>query len=570
MSESLNANLENLGFAAIGPLASSRDVVFVRCLRCSKEFEAPYGKLRSGTRKCECAAIQRKLKAFHLNLQSLSAIARSKGGLVLTNEPKTLREKWLFQCQVMHTWSAQGGSVKAGTWCPQCAGNFQRSIEDLQAIVVSRGGQLLTQDYKGVDATYTFRCNLGHQFENMFKKVEQGQWCPTCGKSSKSEEIARATFEQLFQVPFRKVRPTWLRNSRGRIMEIDGYSPELEIGFEYQGIQHFQAIGIYSQDIELRVQDDERKFQLCAEHGIRLFYLTHTDAYEDFPRRIQEQAATFGIDVSHIDFAQEVDLSSAYIRTDRLQELRALLEPKKIRVLSKKWLTSNAKYSLECLVCGHKWQAVGNSFFNSRRVAGCRICALKAVAGANRGAIRDLQDFAESFHGKLLSKEYVQRRWVYDWECKQGHKFEGNFNNMKFRNEFCPACEGRVTKLFVTEDEAVNLFIDSGLEILGEYTGKRDWISVKCRACGAVGQQKYQNLREGMVPCRACDTAAKAARALEIMLEAGARPIEPFRSSTSKWLCECLKCHSRITPSLTNVKRGQGACIYCGRQKLRK
>jgi hypothetical protein len=43
----------------------------------------------------------------------------------------------------------------------------------------------------------------------------------------------------------------------------------------------------------------------------------------------------------------------------------------------------------------------------------------------------------------LLSNEYIESAHVYKWKCSVGHIFEKQFSNMKFRNEFCPECEGR-------------------------------------------------------------------------------------------------------------------------------
>jgi hypothetical protein len=560
-----NPPADNLEMGIVGV----RGAEAVSCHVCVNEFRGrdPEGESLAS---CGCSKLNKKIAVFQKNKNVLDEIARIRGGKVLTTEPITLKEKWLFECSETHTWQAQGSSVKAGTWCPRCGGSYPRNLSELEKIVEERGGKLLSFEYKGVDATYSFRCNLGHEFQNMFKKVEKGQWCPTCNKGKKSEEIARVTFEHLFGVPFRKVRPTWLRNSRGRLMEIDGYSETLKIGFEYQGIQHFKNSGPYSSNLPLRIQDDELKFKLCLEQGIALFYLTYEDKYEDFPKRIKDQATQFGIDVEGIDFDSEVDLSGAYIRDDRIEELRVLLASKNIRVLSNKWLTSNAKYSLECLVCGHTWQAQGNMFFNSRRVAGCKVCAMKEIAGANKGGLQDLQDFASTFAGQCLATVYVQRRWRYKWRCAKGHLFEGNFNNMKFRNEFCPECEGRAKKELVSSNEAIQKFEEAGLVLLETYKSKRSWVKVRCEKCGTQSRQKFQNLEDGAAPCKACEHKTKNAEALDVMLAAGVQPLEPYVNVTAKWLCRCLTCQNQVTPTYVNVKRGQGACVHCGHEKTKR
>lgn len=446
-TDEVNAALSGEGLVLVSPFKNISTRSRFECRNCGNAFDSPVNKVLSGQRSCTCKGLERKQDGFKKNIGRLIEIVESRGGKLLTTSLLQMKDKFEFRCSEGHEWNAQGGSVLyQGTWCPKCSGNASRSLEDLRVIVELRGGKLISEEYGGVDATYEFTCNLGHQFSNMFKKIEGGQWCPTCSRGTKSEEITRTYFEELFGLPFRKSRPTWLRNSRGRQMELDGYSAELQIAFEYQGIQHFKEFGLYNSNLEQRIADDKLKYELCKERGISLFYLTYKDSYEDFPKLIKNQAQDFNLKFSDEVFEKTVDLSKAYLRDDRLQELRDLLAPKKIKVLSPVWLTSDTKYSFECEVCGNEWQARGNAFFNSRRVAGCSVCARQKAGDRNRGSIQDLREFAAKFGGQVLSKSYIKRNHDYKWLCSKGHEFERNFNNMAFRLQFCPECEGTVTR----------------------------------------------------------------------------------------------------------------------------
>lgn len=446
-NDEVNAALALEGLSMVSPFENLSAKSQFKCGNCGNTFVSPLNKVLNGIRTCTCKSHERRLEGFQKNYELLEGVAKSQGGLLLSEEPAQMKQKFRFRCSQGHEWEAQGTSVlRQGTWCPKCAGNSLRSLEELRQIVTARGGELLSEVYEGVDATYEFKCNLGHEFANMFKKVEGGQWCPTCNRGTKSEEITRTYFEELFGVPFRKARPKWLRNSRGRQMELDGYSPELQIAFEYQGIQHFKDFGLYKSDLNQRITDDELKFQLCQERGINLFYLTYKDSYDNFAKLIQAQAEAFHLGFPEETFKRQVDLSKAYLRDDRLEELRGLLAPKQIKVLSNVWLTSDSKYDLECNVCGNVWQARGNAFFNRRSVAGCGKCARKKSGEAQRGSLKDLEQFAAKFGGEVLSGEYVKRRHDYLWRCSKGHEFERNFNNMAFRQQFCPTCEGTAVR----------------------------------------------------------------------------------------------------------------------------
>lgn len=380
---------------------------------------------------------ERSFKRIH----ELSELALSRGGRLLSKNFASTKAKLIWECQVGHIWESSSESVeRQGTWCPICAGNTLKSIDDLRRLAEARGGVLLSSEYVNVDSTYEFKCSLGHEFSNSYNHVQHGQWCPVCSKGSKSEEMARAAFQQIFGDIFPKKRPKWLRNSRGRQMELDGFNERLGIAFEYQGIQHF-SLGFFGGDLNLRIADDLRKVQLCKDNQVVLMHLTHEMDPKNFKDEIWHQSLEADLDIAKYDFESEIDYSKAYIRVDRLLELQNLLAPKGIQVLSKKWFSVGDKYEFRCDNCGHTWKARGNAFFNSRRVAGCDRCARKDFGSSLVLGIEELQAFALTQGGKCLSTEYVQRNFKYLWECSRGHEFERSFNNMKFRDQFCPTCE---------------------------------------------------------------------------------------------------------------------------------
>jgi hypothetical protein len=397
-----------------------------------------------------CFKKHRDAKRESERLAKLTECARRKGGEVLSKSLPGIKNKVVMRCQYGHEWSATAQSVLHGSWCPRCSPSFPRTLDELNEIVIRRNGRLISSEYKGVDAKYEFECSLGHYFQNSFKKIEYGQWCPTCNKGKISEEIVRTTFEQIFGIPFIKERPNWLRNSRGRQMELDGANLSLGVAFEYQGIQHFKLGTQYittEEALSQRRLDDELKIDLCNRHGVSLVVLTYEMERTGFSKEIEKQLNQLGFDTKKFNFDVEIDLSKAYVRQDRLIELRTLLSRKGITVLSDAWLGVAHRYELRCDVCGSEWKAQGNAFFNSHRVAGCDFCNRKAQGEKHKLGIESLIEFASRFGGELLSGEYVQRRWIYKWRCSEGHEFDGNFNNMVFRNQFCPKCEMRDTKV---------------------------------------------------------------------------------------------------------------------------
>jgi len=64
--------------------------------------------------------------------------------------------------------------------------------------------------------------------------------------------------------------PKWLEN-----MHLDVYIPELKIAFEYQGRQHSEPIEYFGgkDGFEQLRKRDKKKFELCKENDLRLFYI---------------------------------------------------------------------------------------------------------------------------------------------------------------------------------------------------------------------------------------------------------------------------------------------------------
>ena len=111
-------------------------------------------------------------------------------------------------------------------------------------------------------------------------------------KHLKYEDRCRNFLESLFDVPFSKCRPDFLRNPlTHRKLELDGYSPSIptELGmglaFEFNGPQHYFFTPKYHkciEDFEEQILRDKYKRQLCKENGILLLTIPYNVEIEDY------------------------------------------------------------------------------------------------------------------------------------------------------------------------------------------------------------------------------------------------------------------------------------------------
>ena len=86
-------------------------------------------------------------------------------------------------------------------------------------------------------------------------------------------------------------RPDWLKNPEtGRNLELDFYLPDVKVGVEVQGRQHYEFVPHFHGTIEAfyrRLRYDRLKRSLCLEHGVHLYEVFKL---EDIGRFIESTA----------------------------------------------------------------------------------------------------------------------------------------------------------------------------------------------------------------------------------------------------------------------------------------
>jgi hypothetical protein len=86
-----------------------------------------------------------------------------------------------------------------------------------------------------------------------------------------------------------KKRPDWLGG-----LELDGYNEELELAFEYQGLQHFECRSFFfktEEEFKAQQERDRRKYELCRQRGVCLLLVPYK-----FTHREPEAMKTFIVD----------------------------------------------------------------------------------------------------------------------------------------------------------------------------------------------------------------------------------------------------------------------------------
>lgn len=121
---------------------------------------------------------------------------------------------------------------------------------------------------------------LQRNIDNFFENIAREEFgFRKIGEGNVSELIMTKIIEQIYDGKeiIRHYRPKWLEG-----LELDVFVPELNLGFEYQGQQHFFAIKAWGGKIALKkVQErDNKKRIICKSQNVNLIEIDYTEPLE--------------------------------------------------------------------------------------------------------------------------------------------------------------------------------------------------------------------------------------------------------------------------------------------------
>ena len=215
-----------------------------------------------------------------LTIQHARDFAESKNWECLSDVYINSKSHLKWRCKKEHKWNASFNNVKnAGSGCPECNRLSQMgSIEECHDFAESKNWECLSTEYINAHSHLKWRCKKEHEWNSSFDSVKNaGSGCPNC--LYKSESMSRDIIEEEMGYKFPSTRPAFLEG-----LELDGYCPDLNMAFEYNGIQHYEYFPHYHRNGESEFlaqrERDIKKYKICKDLKINLIIIPHQYTYQ--------------------------------------------------------------------------------------------------------------------------------------------------------------------------------------------------------------------------------------------------------------------------------------------------
>jgi thiol-disulfide isomerase/thioredoxin len=358
------------------------------------------------------------------------------------------------------------------------------AIEDMQHLADKRGGKCLSKEYITATTKLLWKCKYGHTWLAMPSNIQQGKWCPTCGRIitansrrldiEEMKEIAKSRLGECLSIEYKNSGTLLLWKCQ------NGHTWWAVPSSVKGGSWCPYCAGTSKLTItEMQKIAEEREGQCLSGQYINANTKLRWQCKEGH---------VWDATPSKIKSDRWCPVCAIKKRADKerltIEEMQRIAENREGLCLSKKYIDANTKLKWQCKE-GHIWEATPGKIKWGRW---CPHCAHNV-----RLNIEEMQELAKSRGGTCASDNYVNNRIKLQWQCKEGHIWKAEPSSIK-QGTWCPYCAGVVKH---TIEEVQKLAESKGGKCLSnEYIDANTKLKWQCKE-GHIWETVPSSIQQG-------------------------------------------------------------------------
>ena len=185
--------------------------------------------------------------------------------------------KLKYICKNGHETEIRFSDFQTGYRCRKCSGSEKHTIEYVRDYFKERGCELLSTTYVNAKSKLKYICKNNHETEIVFSSFQQGQGCRYC--LNKTEKIVLGFLQEHYKNVISEARFEWCKGKKP--FPFDFLLDDEKIIVEVDGIQHFEYVSRFKNDVKSNQERDIYKMKCAIENGYRIVRVFQKDVFHD-------------------------------------------------------------------------------------------------------------------------------------------------------------------------------------------------------------------------------------------------------------------------------------------------
>jgi hypothetical protein len=237
------------------------------------------------------------------------------------------------------------------------------------------------------------------------------------------------------------------------------------------------------------------------------------------------------------------------------------------------YVNVNTPVDVKCVVCGQPGRTRLNVL--RRGNGGCIPCGTAKANNKKRTPTEQIQRELLAADMEMIG-EYVNKSTPVRALCLFCGKESNIWMSTIYGGGRCRWCSyDRLAAHFRTDAEQVRIeFLAAGFQLISQYQNNAQELEILCIQCGTSTKRAWKRFRNGQRACCTCEPLppSRPRIADEVVraefMNHGLRVTGVYDGSGVPLPAVCVECDTPASPTLTNLRNGQGGCKTCASQRL--